>query len=171
MSRSGWREPVQIADAVTATLRRLGLDGRYREHGIWRVWPQTVGPEIAQHAQPHSLRHGRLVVHVTDSVWLYHLSMMRHRILAALNERLKPTEVREIALRVGEVVPTPTASWPPRSSPAPTCRVDPVRVAEIDRALAPLGDAPFRDVLRTLWLRAAGESAAEAQHQDTRQSR
>jgi len=157
MSRPAWRQPVQIADAVSATLQRLGLEGRVRQHEIWRVWPHAVGPQIAQHAQPHSLWHGRLVVHVTDSVWLYHLSMMRHRLVTVLNEQLKPTEIREIVLRVGEVAVAPVGPSPGPVRPEPAGGVDPVRAAEIDRILAPLGDAPFRDALRQLWLRAARE--------------
>jgi hypothetical protein len=162
MSRPVWRQPVRIADAVSATLQRLGLEGRVRQHDIWRVWPQAVGPEIAQHAQPHSLWHGRLVVHVTDSVWLYQLRMMRHRLLAGLNERLSPAEIREIVLRVGDVAAPPVgpSPQPPRSDPARA--VDPARVAEIDRSLAPLGDAPFRDALRDLWLRAAQDSPSRS---------
>jgi nucleoside-diphosphate-sugar epimerase len=159
MSRSAWRQPVKIADAVSATLQRLGVEGRIRQHEIWRVWPAVVGPQIAQHAQPHAVWQGRLIVHVTDSVWLHHLSMLRHRLVAALNEQLKPAEVREMVLRVGEVtvVPTPPPAWL-----APSRGDDPARVAEIEKALASLGDAPFRDALRRLWLRAAREATPSA---------
>ena len=157
MSRSAWRQPVKIADAVSATLQRLGVDGRIRQHEIWRVWPGVVGHQIAQHAQPHAVLHGRLIVHVTDSVWLHHLSMMRHRLVAALNDRLKPAEIREMVLRVGEVAVVPA---PPPARLAPSSGDDPGRVAEVEKALAPLGDAPFRDALRQLWLRAAREPAS-----------
>ncbi len=158
MSRP-WRHPVKIADAVSAALQRLGLEGRIRQHEVWRVWPTVVGPQIAQHAQPHSFWHGRLVIHVTDSVWLHHLSMMRHRLVAALNEHLKPAEVREMVLRIGEFAVTPGPQAPMPAQSEPSRENDPARVAEIERALTPLGDAPFRDALRRLWLRASGESA------------
>jgi len=171
MNRPVWRQPVQIADAVSATLQRLGLAGQVRQHELWCVWPQAVGPEIAQHAQPHSFWHGRLVVHVTDSVWLYQLQMMRHRLVAALNERLKPAEIREIVFRVGEVAAPPIgqSTHPPRSES--TGGVDPLRVAEIDRTLASLGDVPFRDALRQLWLRAVQDSTAGPSLPRRRQSR
>ena len=159
MSRSVWRQPVKMADAVSATLQRLGMDARIRQHEIWRVWPGVVGPQIGQHAQPHTFWHGRLIVHVTDSVWLHHLSMMRHRLIAALNDQLKPAEVREMVLRVGEISIVPA---PSPTRPAPPSGDDPGRVAEIEKALAPLGDAPFRDALRQLWLRAAREPASSS---------
>jgi hypothetical protein len=159
-----------MADAICTTLQRLGLEGRMRQHDLWRVWPQTVGPEIAQHAQPHSLWHGRLVVHVSDPVWLYQLRMMRHRLLAALNERLRPAEIREIVLRIGDVSALPVGPPPQPPRPEPVRAIDPAQMAQIDLALASLGDAPFRDALRQLWLRAVRESASTSSLHDRRHS-
>jgi hypothetical protein len=158
MSRPGWRHPVRIADALTATFQRLGLESRMRQHDIWRVWPLVVGPEIARHAQPRSIPQGRLIVHVTDSVWLHHLSMMRHRLVAALNEKLSPVEIRELVLRVGEVPALPAGPSPKTIPPEPTQGVPPDRLAEIDETLDTIGEAPFRDALRRIWLRASRES-------------
>ncbi len=169
MKRPGWRQPVAIADALASALERLGLEGRLRQHEIWRVWPTVVGRDIATHAQPHSLSHGRLVVHVTDSVWLHHLSMMRHRLVAALNEKLKPAEVREMILRVGEIASVPASPSPPPTRSDPIGEVDPACVAAIERALVPLGDAPFRDALRRLWLRASRESVHSGRSRPERQ--
>lgn len=159
MSRPGWRQPVAIADAVSATLQRLGLEGRVRQHDIWRIWPLVVGPQIARHAQPVSVWQGRLIVNVTDSVWLHHLSMMRHRLVRAVNERMAPAEIRELVLRVGEVPAAPVGPSPSLPRFVSVGKVDPARAAAIENALAPLGDAPFRDALRRLWLRAAQHDA------------
>ena len=158
MSRSSWRHPVKIADAMAATLQRLGLQDRIRQHDIYRVWPLVVGPEIARHAQPHAILHGRLIVHVTDSVWLHHLSMMRHRLVPVLNEQLAPAVIREMVLRVGEVPSVPAGPSPKTAPPEPTRGVDPARLAEIDETLTSIGDAPYREALRRIWLRSSGES-------------
>jgi len=168
MSRPGWRQPVTIADAVSAALQRLGLEGRVRQHDLWRVWPLVVGPQIARHAQPFSVWQGRLIVHVTDSVWLHHLSMMRHRLVQALNERLAPAEIREMVLRVGEVPTAPIGPSPPLPRSVSTPRVDPAKMDEIENALASLGDAPFRDALRQLWMLASQESASSGDSSDDR---
>ncbi len=160
MSRPGWRQPVAIADALSSALQRLGLEARVRQHDLWRIWPAVVGPQIARHAQPYSVGQGRLIVHVTDSVWLHHLSMMRHHLLRALNERLTPAEIREMVLRVGVVPEAPIGPALRESRSVPTRGIDPARMAEIEDALAPLGDAPFREALRRLWLRAAQDAPA-----------
>jgi predicted nucleic acid-binding Zn ribbon protein len=155
MSRPPWRQPVRAADALSAAFQRLGLMDRLRQHELWRVWPGVVGPHIARHAQPKEIRHGRLVVHVTDPVWLHQLSMMRHRLVDALNERLGRHVVREMALRIGEVPEMPSVSGPAPSGPGGDVHPDPERLASIEALLAPLGDAPFREELFRLLVRAA----------------
>ncbi len=171
MSRTPWRNPVRMADAVTDTIRRLGLEVGIRRHDVWRVWPIVVGPEIARHAQPHAVSHGRLIVHVTDPVWLHHLSMMRHRLVPALNEKLAPAEIRELVLRVGELLAVPAGPLPKTASAEPTQGVHPKRLAEIDEMLSPLADAPFRDALRRIWLRASRESRDPAGRRDAKRIR
>ncbi len=154
MSRPPWRQPVRAAEALTAAFQRLGLVDRLRQHELWRIWTNVVGPHIARHAQPREIRHGRLVVHVTDPVWLHQLSMMRHRLVAALNERLGGPVVREMALRIGEVIEVPS---PPSSVSISSERqvpLDPDRLARIEALLVPLGDAPFREDLFRLLSRA-----------------
>jgi hypothetical protein len=153
MSRSAWRQPVRIADAIFGAFQRLGLDSRFRQSEIWSVWPTVVGPQIARHAQPHAISHGRLIVHVTDPVWLHHLSMMRPRVMAALNEKLRTSTVRELILRVGEV-PEPPVTPPGPPGPAPEPPPDPIRLARVEALLASLGDTPFRETLQRLLLRA-----------------
>lgn len=155
MSRSAWRRPVRISEALSAALQRLGLEERIRQHELWRVWSAVVGSQIAQHAQPRSVWQGRLIVHVTDPVWLHHLSMMRHRLIAALNEKLQSSVVREMVLRVGEIPPLPpvVSTGPARLDPPSPA--SPVDAARVDTLLAPLRDAPFCEALRRLLLRAA----------------
>ena len=135
-------------------MQRVGLDRRYREHELWAIWPTVVGSQIARHTCPRSLHHGRLVVHVTDPVWLHHLSMMRHRLVGGLNAKLSEPAVREMVLRIGEV-PVPASEVPPSLAPAREPAVDPADAARVEKLLEPLGDAPFRETLRRLLLRAA----------------
>jgi len=153
MSRSSWRQPVRIAEAIPVAIQRLGLEARFRQGKIWAIWPTIVGPHIARRAQPHGLWQGRLIVHVTDPVWLHHLSMMRHQVMAALNQRLGGSVVRDLILRIGEVPAMPVQ---PRLSPGgqapPT--PDPNLRAQVEALVAPLGDVPFREALGRLLDRA-----------------
>ncbi|MFB3819387.1 MAG: DUF721 domain-containing protein [Candidatus Methylomirabilales bacterium] len=145
-----WRNPIRIGDAITGTFARLGIEARLREHEVFRAWPAAVGGTIARHAEPQSLKNGRLLVHVTDPVWLHQLHMMRRRILDALNARLGAGSVRELVLRVGEVAPRPPEAPAPSSAATPP---DPVRLREIETMLAPLKDEETRAAFRRLLLR------------------
>jgi predicted nucleic acid-binding Zn ribbon protein len=135
-------------------MQRLGLDRRYREHELWAIWPTVVGSQISRHTCPRSLHQGRLVVHVTDPVWLHQLSMMRHRLVGALNAKLSEPAVREMVLRIGEV-PAAASEPPPSPAPAREPAADPTDTARVEKLLGPLGDAPFRETLRRLMLRAS----------------
>jgi predicted nucleic acid-binding Zn ribbon protein len=141
---------VRIAEALSSALARLGVEPRLREHEVFRIWASVVGEAIARHAEPQGLKHGRLLVHVTDPIWLHQLSMMRHRILEVLRARLGPA-VRELVLRIGEVSPRPAGPGQPEVvAVAPP---DPRRLAEIETILAPLKDEPARQAFRRLLLR------------------
>ncbi|MBI4536515.1 MAG: DUF721 domain-containing protein [candidate division NC10 bacterium] len=152
MTRRGWRPPVPMAEAVTQTLERLGLATGVRQRELWRVWGDVVGPQIARHAQPWAITRGRLIVHVTDPVWLHQLSMMRHRLVATLSESLGESVVREIVLRIGEVedVPSVEPSVPPTDAP-----IDAAHRAVIRELVSSLGDAPCCDALERLMIRAS----------------
>jgi hypothetical protein len=153
MSRAVWRQPVQIAEAISAAFQRLGLDSRFHQSEVWVVWSKVVGPQIARHAQPYAMSSGRLIVHVTDPVWLHHLSMMRPRVIAALNKSLRTSTVRELVLRVGEVAePIPPVLAAPSLGQDPP--PDPARVSQVETMLTPLGATPFREALQRLLLRA-----------------
>jgi hypothetical protein len=80
--------------------------------------------------------------------------MMRHRVIAALNEKLCTPVVRELVLRVGELSPLPEVlpDHPAQDKGGPP---DPVHLARIEDLLAPLGDVPFREALLRLLLRAS----------------
>ena len=161
MSRFTWRQPTKIAEAIPSAFQRLGLEGQFRQGKIWMVWPAVVGLPIARRAQPHGLWQGRLIIHVTDPVWLHHLSMMRHRVMAALNEKLGGSVVRDLVLRIGEVPAMPVrppASPRPSQAPPP----DPNLRTQVEALVAPLGDVPFREELCRLLFRALRSRVADS---------
>jgi len=160
VSRFTWRQPTKIAEAIPSAFQRLGLEGQFRQGKIWMVWPAVVGLPIARRAQPHGLWQGRLIIHVTDPVWLHHLSMMRHQVMAALNEKLGGSVVRDLILRIGEVPAMPVrppASPRPSQAPPP----DPNLRTQVEALVAPLGDVPFREELCRLLFRALRSRVAD----------
>jgi predicted nucleic acid-binding Zn ribbon protein len=155
MTYPRWRPPVPVAEAVSSALKLLGVEGRVRQGELWQVWSTVVGPQIASHAQPQTISQGRLIVHVTDPVWLHQLSMMRHTLLAALNERFGPPAFREIVLRIGPVQALPVRPDPGSFAPEPERPLDPETSGRIEELLSPVQDTPFAEALRRLLRRSA----------------
>jgi len=63
---------------------------------VFSHWEESVGPAIADHAAPLSLRDGVLVVGVAEAAWATQLRFLEHQIL----ERLREAAGRDVATRI-----------------------------------------------------------------------
>lgn len=94
-------------DKVSITLGKIlqarGLGNRLSEYRIFGQWKRSIGPVIAQHAQPLSL-HGKKLTLVVDSpAWMQQLSLLKPEIISKVNSTMGKEVVREITLKLGEV--------------------------------------------------------------------
>jgi predicted nucleic acid-binding Zn ribbon protein len=90
-----------MQEAVSAVMKRLGLEERLWMTTIETEWPELVGEAVAKHTRPGTLESGRLVVFVDSSVWLseirrYGMSQM----LSNLRNRYGARRVRSVVLRL-----------------------------------------------------------------------
>jgi len=72
---------------------------------VWRLWPQVVGADVAEHARPAAFRNGRLVVFVDSTVWSQELQFFKGQIIEQINDNLGQPVLREIRFQVGRVSP------------------------------------------------------------------
>ena len=87
---------------VPHVMRGLGLEKRLHQSQVLLLWPNIVGPDIAAHAQPMSLRNGVLVVAVDHPIWLQELSRFHKRaILEKIQLRVGKSAVSNISFRIG----------------------------------------------------------------------
>jgi len=77
------------------------MEKRLEESGIWRVWDETVGRQIAAKARPSRFHDGVLTVMVNSAPWMQQLNFMKRDIAQRLNDRLGKELVREIYLKAG----------------------------------------------------------------------
>ncbi len=90
-----------LGDLVPKVLKDLGLDA---PAGVLRIvdrWEEAVGPEIAAHCRPVSLRDGRLEASVDSSVWCQQLQLQVPQILGALREVFGDEAPTQLRFRVG----------------------------------------------------------------------
>ena len=69
--------------------RLLPSGGGTVEYCLNEVWSSCVGADIAQNAQPLSLRKGRLVVATSSPAWAHALQLMEDQIVDRLNRALE----------------------------------------------------------------------------------
>src|SRR5512147_470829 len=94
-------------DKLSTTLARIlkarGLEGRLHEYRIFALWDRTVGPAIARHAQPRTLRGRKLALIVDSPAWMQQLTLMKPEIIEKLNRGLGAQTIGDLTMRLGEI--------------------------------------------------------------------
>jgi predicted nucleic acid-binding Zn ribbon protein len=67
---------------------------------VFSRWEQLVGPDIAAHARPRSLRQGTLIVLVDQPAWATQLRFMAGDLLARIQAEADAPEITEIRIGV-----------------------------------------------------------------------
>jgi len=147
------KRPVPISCVLDDSLKGLGLEVKLKQHQVFALWHEVVGPKICSHAQPTSIRGGRLFVAVEDSMWLHQLNFLKHRILLDLNSSLGKAALRDIVLRVGEVKPLlPPPGEKERFYPRPQRALGPQEQEKVRQILSPIKEQGCQEVLQRILL-------------------
>lgn len=94
-----WREPVAFGPALGRLLAARGWKPRAADASVLSRWDVIVGPDIADHCTPVSLREGHLELVAESTAWATQLRMLSRQILAILHRELGPEVVRQITIR------------------------------------------------------------------------
>jgi predicted nucleic acid-binding Zn ribbon protein len=93
----------KLSSTIEKILNDRGWGAKLKEYRVFSLWRKAVGPGIARHAQPSSIRGKRLTVVVDSSAWMQQLSLMKPEVLSRVNDRLGPDGIEDITLRLGEL--------------------------------------------------------------------
>lgn len=87
----------RVKDFMAPLMERFHLDRPLREAGAMAIWPEIVGPLVAEKTAPVEVRGGVLFVRTASSTWMAELTAgFRHLYLEALQARLGPDAVTDI---------------------------------------------------------------------------
>jgi len=135
-------------DKLSVTLGKIlktrGFQGRLHEYRIFGQWEQCVGVMIARHAQPQSVRGGKLLIIVDSPAWMQQLFLLKPEIIEKLNKILGSSAIRDITLKLGEVkviheyVPEEPAQ----------ISLSPDELVTIEQYVSLIDDAATRDTVR-----------------------
>jgi predicted nucleic acid-binding Zn ribbon protein len=98
---AGDSDPRPVADSLDRVSRAFGAPRARLLASLFSRWETIVGQEIAQHAEPRSLRDGVLVLVVDQPAWAAQLRYLGADLLARLRADVGSSEVTEIQVRVG----------------------------------------------------------------------
>jgi predicted nucleic acid-binding Zn ribbon protein len=93
-------DPAPVADSVDRLLRSWGSASLAATGSVFADWAEIVGPQVAEHAHPRSLRDGVLVIGVTEPGWATQLRFLEADLLARIGQATGSGEVRSIQIRV-----------------------------------------------------------------------
>lgn len=97
-NRAGVAAPA--AEVMARVVAKLGGSDRMRLVGLWRCWPEVLGPAIAELARPLGARGRTLVLGADDPLVMQELSYMGPEILARANGWLGEDHFDKVAFEL-----------------------------------------------------------------------
>ncbi len=92
-----------LGPVIETILRRHNLWQAYQQHLVVENWFIIVGSELGEVTRAEKISKGVLFVVVKDSVWAYHLSMLKPQLVAKLNNYAGKKVVKDIFFQIGEL--------------------------------------------------------------------
>lgn len=93
-------QPRSVEESLQRISRSLGGSDAGVMKVVFAHWEDAVGPAIADHATPLSLRDGVLVVAVAESAWATQLRFLERQILDTLRDAAGGDVATRIEVRV-----------------------------------------------------------------------
>ena len=93
-----------IGEVLFSILKKRGMTSKLEENALVKLWPKSVGPQIASKTQPDCLRNGTLFVKTISSVWVQQLHFVKEEIRGKLNELAGKSAIKEIRFLVGHTL-------------------------------------------------------------------
>ncbi len=93
--RRGWsgagaddRDPQPLGRVASRLSAARGWAPKLANGSVFGRWAELVGPEVAEHATPTSLRDGELTVQADSTAWATQLRLLQRQLLARIASRL-----------------------------------------------------------------------------------
>jgi hypothetical protein len=138
----------RAGNVLAELVERLPFRERLREHAVWNVWDEVVGPLLASKSAPIRIEEGKLFVRVANSAWMQELQFLKDDIRSRLNHRLGASVVRGLYLVLGAGKPRKSEEAPPPIHPvdesAINALVPDVQLPAIEAAIRRLARARAR---------------------------
>ena len=92
---------LRLKDLLPDATGRLGIPSPEATGRVWSAWPEIVGPAVAAHAEPTSLRDGVLRVRADSPAWATEIGYLVDEIRARANAVTGRALVSEVRVWTG----------------------------------------------------------------------
>lgn len=89
-------DPSPLKSLLGSAATRFGLDDALATGTLWKRWADVVGPDVAAHAQPTSLRGGVLRIRADSPVWAHEIGYLAEEIKHKANSALGRSVISEV---------------------------------------------------------------------------
>ncbi len=89
----------KLSDELNRLLQSLGSPNINTVSGVFGLWNELVGDQVASHVTPIKLDRGRLLIEVDDPAWSTHMKFLERDICTSLS-RHTGTTISGIDIRV-----------------------------------------------------------------------
>lgn len=154
---SGKNPALKVDSILSSSFPNLSIAVKLKEYKLLKAWKECVGPNIAKRAMPKRLIGGTLHCAVSSSPWMTELNYQKREIIERLNRILGEPVVKEMILKVGEVVQTE----PPAPPPLPSIKRELTgeEIEKIEEATKGIKDKGLKDILKRIMGKARGEES------------
>ena len=94
-------DPAPLGSLLSGAAGRFGLDDAGAVGTVWRKWLELVGPDVAAHCEPTSLRSGVLRIRADSPVWAHEVGYLAEEIKGRVNGLLGRDAVGEVRIWSG----------------------------------------------------------------------
>lgn len=92
----------RVGDVLPALLKRLGLEQRFREQAVIGLWPEVVGPDLADRTTATRFDRGVLYVHVDHGAWMQELHFIEKDLVRRLRAAAPGVDLNRIRFSAKE---------------------------------------------------------------------
>lgn len=78
------RDPQPLGKVAKRIAKERGWNDKLADGTVFGRWAELVGPNVAQHAQPESLKDGELTVRAESTAWATQLRLLQRQLVAKI---------------------------------------------------------------------------------------
>jgi hypothetical protein len=93
----------ELGPVIEKLLQQKKMWQQYRQHLIVEQWAEIVGKEISGVTRAEKIFKGKLWVVAKDSTWVYHLTLLKPKLLEQIKKHTGSKVVGDIYFHVGEL--------------------------------------------------------------------